>query len=92
MKKKRFFAINSRANKIIPQNKAIKLHQLYIHVKIILTTQIYFFVTLTTATTAVEFTFDKTMRKQIGGVAKGSALFPALAVIFAAYYEEKLVR
>ena len=42
------------------------------------------------ATTSVEFSFNKTMYKQTDGVAMGSPLGPALANIFVGYYEEKL--
>ena len=42
------------------------------------------------ATSSVEFNFNNTMYKQTDGVAMGSVLGPALANIFAGYYEEKL--
>ena len=42
------------------------------------------------ATTSVEFSFNNKMYKQIGGVAMGSLLGPALANIFVGYQEEKL--
>ena len=42
------------------------------------------------ATPSVEFSFNKTMFKQIDGIAIGSPLGPALANIFVGYYEEKL--
>ena len=42
------------------------------------------------ATTSVEFGFNNKMYKQIGSVAMGSQLGPALANIFVGYQEEKL--
>ena len=41
-------------------------------------------------TKSVEFSFDNVMYKQTDGVAMGSLLGPALANIFAGYYENKL--
>ena len=41
-------------------------------------------------TKSVEFSFDNVMYKQTDGVAMGSLLSPALANIFAGYYENKL--
>ena len=45
---------------------------------------------LHSATINVEFSFDNTIYRQIDGVAMGSPLGPALANIFAGYYQEKL--
>ena len=45
---------------------------------------------LHSATSAVEFSFDNTIYRQIDGVAMGSSLGPALANTFVGYYEEKL--
>ena len=42
------------------------------------------------AASSVEFSFNNIMYKQTDGVAMGSPLGPALANIFAGYYEEKL--
>ena len=42
------------------------------------------------ATASVESSFDNEVYKQIDGIAMGSPLGPALANIFAGYYEEKL--
>ena len=45
-----------------------------------------------TATTSVEFSFNNIMYRQIDGIAMGSPLGPALANIFAGYYESKLFK
>ena len=45
---------------------------------------------LHSATSAVEFSFDNTIYRQIDGVAMGSLLGLALANIFVGYYEGKL--
>ena len=56
-----------------------------------LVTPIDVFVELMKCTTfLVEFSFNNTMYKQTDGVAIGSPLAPALANIFAGYYEKKL--
>ena len=45
---------------------------------------------LHSATSTVKFSFDNTIYRQIDGVVMCSPLGPALANIFAGYYEEKL--
>ena len=45
---------------------------------------------LHSATSAVEFSFENTIYRQIDEVAMGSSLGPSLANIFVGYYEEKL--
>ena len=45
---------------------------------------------LTAAAFLVEFSFNKTLHKQSGGVAMGSPLGPALANMFIGYEEEEL--
>ena len=44
-----------------------------------------------TATTSVEFSFNKIMYRQINGVAMGSPLGPALENIFVGYYESSFL-
>ena len=44
-----------------------------------------------TATTSVEFSFNKIMYRQINGVGMGSPLAPALENIFVGYYESSFL-
>ena len=52
----------------------------------------HFFIELMkTATTSVEFSFNKIMYRQINGVGMGSPLGPALENIFVGYYESSFL-